>query len=80
MIKYNPSLLAASTMYIIMKITKNKNIQKVTELIGYAEDILKECSKDICTIMDNVEQNSLQAIRNKFSLPRFMEIAKIKFN
>ncbi len=80
MIKYNPSLLAASTMYITLKITKKNDAQKFTELIGYTDLVLKECSKDICQILDNVEKNSLQAIRNKFSLPRFMEVAKIKFN
>jgi len=80
MIKYNPSLLAASTMYITLKITKKMEAEKVTELIGYSDDVLKECAKDICQILDNVEKNSLQAIRNKFSLPKFMEVAKIKFN
>jgi hypothetical protein len=80
MIKYNPSLLAASTMYITLKITKKTDMEKVTELIGYTEEVLKECAKDICQILDNVEKNSLQAIRNKFSLPKFMEVAKIKFN
>ena len=80
MIKYNPSLLAASTLYITLKITKKMDAEKVTELIGYSDDVLKECAKDICQILDNVEKNSLQAIRNKFSLPKYMEVAKIKFN
>lgn len=80
MIKYNPSLLAASTMYITLKITRKAEAEKVTELIGYTDEVLKECAKDICQILDNVEKNSLQAIRNKFSLPKFMEVAKIKFN
>lgn len=80
MIKYNPSLLAASTMYITLKITKKAEAEKVTQLIGYSDEVLKECAKDICQILDNVEKNSLQAIRNKFSLPKFMEVAKIKFN
>jgi hypothetical protein len=80
MIKYNPSLLAASTMYITLKITKKTDAEKVTELIGYTDEVLKECAKDICQILDNVEKNSLQAVRNKFSLPKFMEVAKIKFN
>jgi hypothetical protein len=80
MIKYNPSLLAASTMYITLKITKKSESEKVTELIGYTDEVLKECAKDICQILDNVEKNSLQAVRNKFSQPKYMEVAKIKFN
>ncbi len=80
MIKYNPSLLAAATMYITLKITKKSEAEKVTSLTGYIDEILKECAKDICGILDNVEKNSLQAVRKKFSLPKFMEVAKIKFN
>lgn len=80
MIKYNPSLLAAATMYITLKITKKSEAEKVTQLTGYSDEILKECAKDICGILDNVEKNSLQAVRKKFSLPKFMEVAKIKFN
>ena len=80
MIKYNPSLLAAATLYITLKITKKSEAEKVTQLTGYTDEILKECAKDICGILDNVEKNSLQAVRKKFSLPKFMEVAKIKFN
>jgi len=80
MIKYNPSLLAASTMYITLKITKKVEAEKVTQLTGYSDETLKECAKDICGILDNVEKNTLQAVRKKFSLPKFMEVAKIKFN
>ncbi len=80
MIKYNPSLLAASTMYITLKITRKSEADKVSQLTGYNDETLKECAKDICGILDNVEKNSLQAVRKKFSLPKFMEVAKIKFN
>lgn len=80
MLKYNPSLLAAATMFITLKITKKSEADKVVELTGYSDETLKECAKDICNILDNVEKNSLQAVRKKFSLPKFMEVAKIKFN
>lgn len=80
MIKYNPSLLASATMYITLKITKKSEAEKVTHLTSYSDEVLKECAKDICGILDNVEKNSLQAVRKKFSLPKFMEVAKIKFN
>jgi cyclin B len=80
MIKYNPSLLAAATMYITLKITKKSEAEKVMKLTCYSDEILKECAKDICGILDNVEKNSLQAVKKKFSLPKFMEVAKIKFN
>jgi cyclin B len=80
MLKYNPSLLASSTLYITVKITKKGDIEKVCELTGYTEEKLRECAKDICVIMDGVEKSSLQAVKKKFSLSKFLEVAKIKFN
>jgi cyclin B len=80
MLKYNPSLLASSSIYITLKITKKCESEKIFELTGYSEEKIRECSKDICLIIENVDKNSLQAIKKKFSMPKFLEVAKIKFN
>lgn len=80
MIKYPPSMLAASSIYIALKITKKTEANQVPKVTSYTEDKLRECAKDICIILDNVEKSSLQAIRKKFSLPKFLEVAKIKLN
>ena len=80
MLKFNPSLLASSTLYITLKITKKGEIDKITELTSYSEEKLKEVAKDVCLILDNVEKSSLQAVKKKFSLAKFLEVAKIKFN
>jgi cyclin B len=79
MLRYNPSLLAASTIFITLKLTK-KEPEKILELSNYSEEKIKECSKDICSILDNVEKSSLQAIRKKYSLAKYLEVAKLKFN
>lgn len=76
MIKYNYNLLAASSIYITFKITKRSYIDKIFLLSGLSEEKLRECSKDICFILDRVETSSLQAVRKKFSLPKFNEVAK----
>jgi G2/mitotic-specific cyclin-B, other len=80
MLKFNPSLIASSTVYITMKIMKKPDCERICQQSLYNEEKLRECAKDICVILDNVEKSSLQAVRKKFSLPKFMEVAKIKFN
>ena len=80
MLKYNPSLLAATAIYITMKITKKMSYEQLYHVSGYTEDKLRECAKDVCSILDNVEKSSLQAVRKKYSLPKFLEVSKIRFN
>ena len=80
MIKYPPSLIAASTLYITLKVKKPNVIQVVDipSFSGYTEDKLKECARDIIVILDYADKSSLQAVRNKYSLPKFLEVAKWK--
>ena len=80
MIKYNPSIVAAASIYIALKITKKTEANSVPKVTHYTEEKLRECAKDICIILDNVEKSTLQAIRKKFSLPKYLEVAKIKLN
>ena len=80
MLKYNPSLVAASTIYITLKITKKREWERIPSLSSYNEDKLRDCAKDICLILDGVEKSNLKAVRKKFSLPKFMEVSLIKFN
>jgi hypothetical protein len=80
MMKYNPSLLAATAIYITLKITKKMNYDELYQVTSYGEDKIRECAKDVCTILDNVEKSSLQAVRKKYSLPKYLEVSKIRFN
>lgn len=80
MIKYSPVVQAAATVYITLKITKKGDVDSIIGLSDISEDKIRECAKDICLIIDNVEKSSLQAIRKKFSLAKYLEVAKIKFN
>jgi cyclin B len=78
MLKYNPSLLASTAIYMCFKINKVSYLESLLNLIGYQEDKLRECAKDVCLILDNVEKSSLQAVRKKFSHTKYLEVAKIK--
>lgn len=80
MLKFNPSLLASSAAYITMKIMKRDDCEKICQLSLYNEEKLRDCGQEILVVLDNVEKASLQAVRKKFSLPKYLEVARIKFN
>jgi len=85
MIKYSPSWIAASTIYITMKVKKFNSTDgsrtiELPKITGYTEEKIKECARDICIVLDYAERSSLQAVRNKYSMPRYLEVAKWKKN
>jgi cyclin B len=89
MIKYKSSLVGAAVCYVSSKllhkenVLKNSNIdsdtERLYELSGYSEEEIKICAKDICLIYDYSDKTGLTAIKKKYSLPKFSEVAKIKF-
>jgi cyclin B len=80
MYKFSPLLLVASSLYIIFKLGGKNDIATVCDLSGISETELRECAKDICSVIDNAEKSSLKAVRKKFSTTKFNEVSKIKFN
>ena len=81
MLKYPPSWIAAATLYITVRVKKlNSQNKKIDfpKLSGYTEEKLKECAKDICIILDNADKSSLQAVKNKYSSTKYLEVAKWK--
>lgn len=79
MLKYSPSCVAAATLYITIRVKKINYSSKsldISRLSGYSENKLKECAKDICIILDNADKSSLQAVKNKYSSPKFFQVAK----
>lgn len=76
--RFHPNLLASASLYITFKITKKYSCYDLIRLSEIKEEKLRECSKEICNILDNIENSSLQAVRKKFSHPKFNEVAKIK--
>jgi cyclin B len=76
MIKYKFSELAATAALISIKIFKGvlDNFEKT----GYKEKELTACCKDMCNVLQNSEKSNLPAVRKKFSLAKYMEVAKTK--
>lgn len=89
MMKYKASLVSAAVIYVSSKLLHkekifiNQNIDKEMEklynLSEYSEEEIKICAKDVCLIYDYSDKTGLAAIKKKYSLPKFNEVAKIKF-
>jgi hypothetical protein len=89
MLKYCPSLLAASALFLALKIIPRFDInntdiklpawdESLMKHSGYSESILRPCAKDLCILLQGIEKCSLQAVRKKFSNPNYNEVALIR--
>jgi len=83
MIKYSPSNLAASALFLAHKIVqRGVSAWNVTlnEHTGYTESQLRPCAKDLCILLQNVGKSSLQAVKRKFSTAKYTYAAKIQLD
>lgn len=89
MLKYCPSLLAASALFLAHKIIPRQSDngdlsklpawdEKLVQHTGYDEGNLKPCAKDLCILLQGIEKCQLQAVRKKFSNPAYNEVALIR--
>ena len=87
--KYKPSIISCACAYIVMKFFKMKNYQEtynkkfynLDEIKGkYSEHNIKECAKDICLFVDNVNKTNYQACVKKYSKPEQERVAVIIMN
>ena len=79
--KWAPSLVASSAIYVARKIMKRPNAwsQLMTEQTTFDERMVRDCAKDLCFILNQAPQKTDYAsIIKKFSLAKFMEVAKIR--
>ena len=87
--KYKPSIIACACAYIVMKFFKMKNYQesynKKFYVLDetkekYSEHNIKECAKDICLLVDNINKTNYQACVKKYSKPEQENVATIIMN
>jgi len=74
MLKYTPSILAASALYLSTKLYN----QEPKEIKGYTRESLSKCMNNMVIMLQEAPNGSLQAIRKKFSTVKYMEVAQIK--
>lgn len=79
--KYKPSLLACAAVYLTNKLYKKEGwSETMVRNTEYAEQELRTCAKEMCVLLHNSPKSSLQAVRRKFSAPKFFEVAKIQLD
>lgn len=80
MLRYAPSLVAAASIFLTRKIARCDIVwpNMLAEQSHYKDTSLRQCAKDLCILLQGVEKCTLQAVRKKFSLPKFQEVAKIQ--
>ena len=80
MIKYMPSVLASSCAYIVMKFfgIDNYKILYKNEVVSdiCPQKVIKEAARDICSLVKNLSQSSLKAVKDKYSLNQFCNVAQ----
>ena len=87
--KYKPSIISCACAYIVMKFFKmanyhdsyNKKFYNLDETVErYSEHNIKECAKDICLLVDNINKTNYQACLKKYSKPEQEKVSIIIMN
>ena len=87
--KYKPSIISCACAYIVMKFFKmpnyhdsyNKKFYVLDEAVErYSEHNIKECAKDICLFVDNINKTNYQACLKKYSKPEQEKVSIIIMN
>ena len=80
MIKYSPSVIAVSCAYIVMKFFGINNYKCLysNDVIkeNCPQKIIKEAAREICFLVKNLSQSTLKAVKDKYSLPQFLNVAQ----
>ena len=87
--KYKPSIISCACAYIVMKFFKmpnyhesyNKKFYVFDETVEkYSEHNIKECAKDICVFVDNINKTNYKACLKKYSKPEQEKVSLIIMN
>ena len=89
-VKYRASVIACSCIYIVMKYYKmetykeaydrkyyNLNENDVNDIKYQNELDIKDCAKDICVFVDNVNKSNYLSCKNKYSDENFEKVSLI---
>lgn len=73
-------MLASSALYLSLKMAKvNKNwIEPLLATFTHSEQDIRACAKQMFVLFTKAKTSNLQAVRKKFSMPKFNEVALIQ--
>ena len=80
MIKHSSSAIAVSCAYIVMKFFGINNYKCLysNEVIKEScpQKTIKDAAREICFLVKNLSQSTLKAVKDKYSLPQFLNVAQ----
>lgn len=79
--KYKSSVIAVACIYIVMNYFHLNNYEELYTK-GLIEDnepekLIKDAAKDICLWVKKLHNSGLQTLRNKYSLPQYLNVAQL---
>jgi len=77
-LKYKPSIIACSVGYLVMKVNKYENFYCIYDYLKYEKSLLKECAKDICFLLDNLDNTKMISVKRKYLSNTFHQVARVK--
>ena len=87
--KYKPATISCACTYVVMKFFKMENYHEAYHKKFFLSDEtkeitldynIKECAKDICLFVDNVNKTNYQACQKKYSKPEQEKVSVIILN
>jgi len=81
MLKYSPSHLAAAAILLSNKLLRRQPswTPACARQTNMAERSLKECAREMCKLLEDVESSPLQAVRKKFAQQKHHAVSKLNF-
>jgi cyclin B len=80
MIKYSASVIGVSCAYVVMKFCGINNYKCLYSKNVVKEEIpqkvIKEAAREICHLVKNLSNSTLKAVKDKYSLPQFLNVAQ----
>lgn len=81
MISFSPSLIAISSVYIVMKYFKLENykyLYRINPYIDYefAQNLIKDLARKLCFLVKNLSKFNLRSIILKYSSEEFLGVSK----
>ena len=79
-LRYTNSNLAASAVYLSLKMTRNANPwpELLVKHTQYTEHQVRPCAKDLFIFLTDAQTSSLEAVKKKFALPKYGEVSRIR--
>lgn len=80
MLKYSPSLIAASSIYLGEKIIKREKawVRKMTIHTAYQEADLRHCAKELFVLFQSAPKCTLSAVLDKFSKRDYLSVSSLR--